>query len=80
MTLDPANNQYTLQAHDLAEQEKAFDEFDTRAKAITDSIALQGQVVRKLQEYLEKQMILDFHFRGEQDIFEAEYENLIPKA
>lgn len=52
MTLDPANNQYTLQAHDLAEQEKAFDEFDTRAKTITDSIALQGQVGLKLQEYL----------------------------
>lgn len=23
---------------------------------------------------------MDFHFRGEQDIFEAEYEHLIPKA
>ena len=35
---------------------------------------------QKLEEYLEKQIILDFHFRGEQDVFEIEYPHLIPKA
>jgi len=29
---------------------------------------------------LEQQIILDFHFRGEQDIFEQEYPHLIEKA
>jgi len=31
-------------------------------------------------DYLEKQIILDFHFRGEQDVFEAEYPHLKEKA
>jgi hypothetical protein len=34
----------------------------------------------KLRDYLEKQIILDFHFRGEQDVFEAEYSYLVDKA
>lgn len=29
---------------------------------------------------MEKQIILDFHFRGEQDVFEAEYPHLKEKA
>jgi hypothetical protein len=29
---------------------------------------------------MERQIILDFHFRGEQDVFEAEYPYLIDKA
>ena len=31
-------------------------------------------------EYLEKQMILSFHFRGEQDEFEKEFPELVSKA
>ena len=33
-----------------------------------------------LNEYLEAQIIIDFHFRGEQDVFEAEYLYLREKA
>ena len=31
-------------------------------------------------DYLEKQIILDYHFRGEQDIFEQDYPSLKIKA
>lgn len=41
---------------------------------------MTSKIGSKLDEYLEKQIILDFHFRGEQDVFEAEYGNLIDKA
>ena len=33
-----------------------------------------------MSDYLEKQIILDYHFRGEQDLFEKEYEHLKIKA
>ena len=33
-----------------------------------------------MSDYLEKQIILDYHFRGEQDLFETEYEHLKQKA
>jgi hypothetical protein len=33
-----------------------------------------------LNDYLEAQIIIDFHFRGEQDVFEAEYPHLKEKA
>jgi hypothetical protein len=33
-----------------------------------------------MQDYLEKQKILDFHFRGDQVSFEKEYPNLKEKA
>ena len=34
----------------------------------------------KMVDYLEKQIILDYHFRGEQDIFEQEFPSLKTKA
>ena len=34
----------------------------------------------KMLTYLEKQIILDFHFRGDQDIFELDYPHLKEKA
>jgi len=33
-----------------------------------------------MTDYLEKQIILDHHFRGEQDVFEQEYPHLKSKA
>lgn len=33
-----------------------------------------------MTEFLEKQIIIDFHLRGEQDIFEQEYPHLKKKA
>jgi len=33
-----------------------------------------------MSDYLEKQIILDYHFRGEQDSFEQDYEHLKQKA
>ena len=57
-----------------------MDEFTTRHSTITERINETYKTGNKLLEYLEKQIILDFHFRGEQDVFEAEYPHLKEKA
>jgi hypothetical protein len=49
----------------MAEQRAALDEFQTRHSTITDRIMSTYKVGNQLLDYLEKQIILDFHFRGE---------------
>ena len=58
----------------------ALDDFQTRHSTITDRITETYKIGNKMVEYLEKQIILDFHFRGEQDEFEVEYPHLKKKA
>ena len=58
----------------------AMDDFETRHGTIKSEIDTSETIGLKLEDFLENQIILDFHFRGEQDFFEAEYEYLIEKA
>lgn len=57
-----------------------MDEFTTRHRTITERINETYKIGNQMSDYLEKQIIIDFHFRGEQDIFEEEYEHLKSKA
>ena len=59
---------------------KALNEFSTRHKTITDRINETYRIGKRITEYLEKQIILDYHFRGQQDLFEKEYAHLKQKA
>lgn len=59
---------------------EAFDEFTTRHKTITARINETYKIGNQMMDYLEKQIILDHHFRGEQDLFEQEYPQLMEKA
>ena len=58
----------------------ALDDFQTRHSTITGRITETYKVGNKMLDYLEKQIILDFHLRGEQDEFEVEYPHLKKKA
>ena len=49
---------------------ESLDEFQTRHSTIEKRISETYLVGKKMIEYLEKQVILDFHFRGDQDQFE----------
>ena len=62
------------------DQTAALDEFQTRHSTINERINETYKTGNQLLDYLEKQIILDFHFRGEQDVFEAEYPHLKEKA
>lgn len=57
-----------------------MDEFETRHKTLSDMIEATYTIGNLMLDYLEKQMILDFHLRGEQQILESEYKELAEKA
>ena len=59
---------------------EALDEFTTRHRSIRDRITETYKIGNQMTDYLEKQIILDHHFRGEQDLFEQEYPHLQAKA
>ncbi len=77
---DPLNEKYIFSSDDLRQQEAALDEFQTRHSTITEKINETYKIGNQMMDYLEKQIILDHHFRGEQDQFEQEYERLKAKA
>ena len=57
-----------------------MDEFKTRHKTLADEIEETYRVGNFMLDYLEKQMILDYHLRGEQDVLEKENSELADKA
>lgn len=64
----------------MAEQKAALDEFQTRHSTITLRINETYKIGTTALDYLEKQMILSYHFRGEQEVFEKEFPGLVDKA
>lgn len=77
---NPQQKQYQFTADEYIKHTDAIDEFKTRHSTISNEIDKSNQIGLKLEDYLHSQIIIDFHFRGEQDVFEAEYPNLIDKA
>ena len=51
-----------------------------RHKTISDRIAETYKISNQMLGYLEKQIILDYHLRGEQSLFEEDHEDLTKKA
>lgn len=80
MEYAPDKGQFLFDMDDLNEQAAALDEFQTRHSTISHRINATYKTGNLLLGYLEKQLILDFHFRGEQDVFEAEFPHLKEKA
>lgn len=58
----------------------AINEFQSLHNSINERIASTYLISNKLHDYLEKRMILDYHFRGEQDKMETEHPELKEKA
>ena len=53
-----------------------LDEFETRHKTLSDKIEHTYRIGNLMRDYLEKQIILDYHLRGEQAQLEAEHTEL----
>jgi hypothetical protein len=64
MEYNPAEDKYVFTEQDLQQQADALSEFITRHSTITERIEKTYRLGLKLTEHLEKQIILDFHFRG----------------
>lgn len=77
---DPRKNKFIFSSEDLLAQKKALEEFTTRHRTITERINETYKIGNKMTDYLENQVILDHHWRGEQDLFEQEYPHLKRKA
>ena len=65
MEENPERRHFIFNAKDLAEQRAALDEFQTRHSTITERIEETYNIGKTMLDYLEKQMILSYHFRGE---------------
>lgn len=57
-----------------------LDEFKTRHTTLSNKIEETYNIGNEMSNYLEKQMILDYHMRGEQQILEEEHKDLAEKA
>jgi hypothetical protein len=53
-----------------------LDEFETRHKTLSDKIEHTYRVGNLMLDYLEKQIIIDYHLRGEQTELEKEHPEL----
>lgn len=65
---------------DLQKQVDALSDFQYRHSTITERIETTYRLGNALTEYLEKQVILDYHFRGMQEQLENEHPHLVEKA
>ena len=77
---DPSKKQFTFDQEELHSHYKALDEFKTRHASINERIHETSSIGNKLRDYFEDQLILDYHFRGDQKGFEDEHPELVEKA
>ena len=71
---------YLLTDEDLKKTMQVLDEFKTRHATITQSIEETYRIGNRLLDFLEKQIIIDYHLRGDQEKLLAEFPHLTDKA
>lgn len=79
-TYNPAAGEYIFSKSDLNLYATIMDEFETRHKTLSDKIEHTYRIGNVMLDYLEKQIILDYHLRGEQTALEKEHPELAEKA
>ena len=79
-TYNPAEGKFTFSKNDLVLYTMILDEFQTRHKTLSDKINETYRVGNIMLDYLEKQIIIDYHLRGEQSELEKEHPELAEKA
>jgi hypothetical protein len=77
---DPINGKFLFNDQDLVKTMTRVDEFTTRHATIKDNIAATYRIGNRLLDYLEKQVIIDFHLKGEHERLDKEYPELADKA
>ena len=65
---------------DLLSFKSALDEFKIRHQTLAQRIEDTYTVGNAMLDYLEKQLIIDYHLRGDQELLETEHPDLIDKA
>jgi len=58
----------------------SVDEFKTRHLTIKQNISETYRIGNRLLDYIEKQLIVDYHLRGEQQLLESNFPQLAEKA
>lgn len=76
----PKENRDVFSAKDLSSNQEQVRNFQMRHSTITERINETYKISNRMLDYLEKQIILDYHFRGEQEVFEQEQPELKDKA
>ena len=76
MEYDPMNKDNLMTDNDLKKTIHLIEDFKKRHQTITESIGETYKIGNRLLTYLQKQIIIDYHLRGEQDILEKEHPNL----
>jgi len=77
---NPAEGKYMFSKNDLVLYTMLLEEFETRHKTLSDKIEETYRIGNLMLDYLEKQIILDYHLRGEQEELEKEHPELAEKA
>lgn len=70
---NPNEDKFNFDKADLKSTLKSLKEFKTRHNAIYYRIQETYDIGAKLQYFAQEQLIIDYHFRGEQAKFEEEY-------
>lgn len=69
---DPSENKFIFSKEELDKHHMALEEFKTRHNALSESIEDTYRVGNKIMDLLEKQMIINAHFRGQySELYEA---------
>jgi hypothetical protein len=77
---NPAHGQFLLNDEDLKRTMQTLDEFKTRHATITQSIEETYRIGNRLLDYCEKQLIIDYHLKGEQEKLLTNFPHLADKA
>lgn len=72
-TYDPSAGKFIFNQSDLSLFATILDEFETRHKTLSDKIDSTYRIGNLMMNYLEKQVILDYHLRGEQAQLEKDH-------
>lgn len=77
---NPSEGKFIFDKADLNMYATVLDEFETRYTTMSDKIEHIYNKGNKMQDYLQKQIILDYHLRGDQSELEKEHPELAEMA
>jgi len=80
MIYNPVEGKYIFTKNEMQIYADVLDEFKTRHAALADKIEQTYIIGNRMMDYLEKQIVIDYHLRGEQEELERDYPQLAEKA
>jgi hypothetical protein len=71
-TIDPVTGRFIFSKKELEIHQTALEEFKLRHNALSEKIMNTYKIGNKILDFIEKQIIVDYHLRGEQQELFAE--------